>query len=994
LLQLLQIGDIWRASFEKTLESRLLPPRAWAMGCLSLSICKRHDACCTGYGEKIWSVLPAITPEVRDWTDMKTQSIFSCGRLSASVAPMVLGLAIISTPAFAQTAPASAEEEAAADEGEITVTGSRIARPNLDSNSPISVVTPEVFQTKGAVNVERVLNDIPQVSPGLTANTNNGGDGTVTVDLRGLGPTRTLVLINGRRFVPATNTGRVDLNNIPANLIKRVDVVTGGASAVYGSDALSGVVNFILKDDFEGVEVGAQYGVSEQGDGSEKSGYVTFGANLNEGRGNVTASIAYFDRNPIFQSARSRFAVDINTGSATGVAGRLDGVRVGPSNGNAAFNADGSLRPFNNAGSVAALATGATDRFNFAPANLLQTPLERLTFSVLGNYDITDSIEAYFDGFFTDSRTRLVLAPTPLTDSNPFVPIRVSPTNPALSAATRAQLLALGITNPIPFRRRITEAGPRINLINNKVFQGDFGVRGDVFGDFKYDLYYTYGRTEQASELRGDLSRSRIGQNLAGCLPGSYAGCTPINFFGPGTLTPAALSQVLIRSSTDNFVFERNLFAGSLSGSIVELPAGPLGVAIGAEYRKDRSSFVPSEAAQSGDLTGFNAVLPTAGSFDVKEIYGELLVPLFKDKPFAKTLELELGGRYSDYSTIGSVYTYKAGGRWAPVQDLTIRGLYQRATRAPSVFELFQAGDQGFPVVTDPCNNVAATNARLTAICIASGVANPATFQANNSQIQSNNTGNPNLKEEKSTTYTVGVLIQPRFAKRVTLSVDYFNIKIDGAISRIGGGASGLVANCFAQTITTAAAFRANPICGLLSRPAGDLLANIPLVNGDGDLIPGAGQNKLQTSGIDVSLSSSYDIGNVKIGTLSTLTWIDKYRFNGQEFVKLLSGDFGNIPEFRSNFRLTFDIDDIGLSLNWQRIHKLTEEFSGQKVKAANYFDLGANVKASDKFTFFGGVNNLLDRKIQQIPNQISNSDVNTYDPIGRRFFFGIKGTF
>jgi len=307
---------------------------------------------------------------------------------------------------------------------------------------------------------------------------------------------------------------------------------------------------------------------------------------------------------------------------------------------------------------------------------------------------------------------------------------------------------------------------------------------------------------------------------------------------------------------------------------------------------------------------------------------------------------------------------------------------------------LFQAGDQGFPVVADPCNSVPAANARLTAICRASGVADPATFQANNSQIQSNNIGNPNLQEEKSSTFTVGGLLQPNFLPGFTLSVDYYNIKIDGYISRIGGGASGLVRNCFAKSITTAAAFQADPICGLLSRPAGDLLADIPLVNGDGDLIAGGGINVLKTSGIDVVLGYSFELGEGRVGLAGNLNWVNSYEFNGSEFSGLLSGDFGNLPEFRSNARISYDIREFSVALNWQRINKLIEEFSEGDVDTANYFDLSFAVDIDQNFKFFGGVNNLLNREIQQIPNQISNSDVNTYDPLGRRFFVGVKANF
>ena len=315
-------------------------------------------------------------------------------------------------PANAQSSDA---ENTEAIESSIVVTGSRIARPDQTSNSPISVVTGQSLQDQGAVNVEEALNQLPQVTPGLNANVNNGGNGTVSVDVRGLGASRTLVLVNSRRMVPSTNNGVVDLNVINPLLIDRVEVVTGGASATYGSDALGGVVNFILKNKFEGVELSGQYGLTDRGDSDTWTLGGIIGGNFSDDRGNATLGVAYTKRGESFQSQRDWSKIDQFGGSATGVAGRFDNLFNNPfvPGGNRAFNSDGSVRPFDNNFD---LTNPATDRYNFAPVNYIQTPLERYTVTALANYDVTETINVYAEGSYVSTEVKLQLAPTPATN--------------------------------------------------------------------------------------------------------------------------------------------------------------------------------------------------------------------------------------------------------------------------------------------------------------------------------------------------------------------------------------------------------------------------------------------------------------------------------------------------------------------------------------------------------------------------------------------------
>jgi iron complex outermembrane recepter protein len=933
---------------------------------------------------------------------MKTQSIFSRSRLSASVAPVVLGLAMISMPAFAQTAPAA--DDAAADAEPIIVTGSRIARPDLTSNSPISVVTGEILQDKGVVNIEDALNDLPQIVPGLNSNVNNGGNGTVTVDIRGLGPSRTLVLVNGRRLVPSNNTGVVDLNLINPQLIDRVDVVTGGASATYGSDALGGVVNFILKKNFEGFEATGQYSITDRGDSSSYTIGGLLGGNFADDRGNASIAVSYTDRKPSFQSQRSFLRVDQNGGSATGVAGRLDNLFSNPFSpgGNRAFNADGSVRPFVNDFD---LTNPATDRFNFAPTNYVQTPQKRFTLTALGNYEITDRINAFFEGTYVQSNVTLQLAPTPATN------IFVDPLSPVLSASARA--LAATRPNPLApltFRRRTVEAGPRVQTFRFDVTQFNVGFNGKAFGDFNYEVYYGRGRVDNSAGLQNDVSRSRLTSGLNGCPAGSPAGCVSVNAFGPNTLTPAAINFVRISSAVDEFSFNRDNVVGSLAGTVPGLSAGRIGIAFGAEYRRDATTFIPSDAAQRGDLTGFNAVLPTSGSFNSKEVFGELSIPLLADKPFFNRLTIALKGRYSDYSTVGGITTYSGEGEWVPVEGLRLRSTYSRATRAPSVFELFQARDQAFPAVVDPCFRGQPSGTRpvpsagVQAICVLQGLPSPATniLVQTNSQIEASQTGNRNLKEEKSDTFTAGVQINPSFAKKLTLSVDYFDIKIDGYVSRLQGGATGLVTKCFGQSITTAAQLAADPFCSLLSRrPSGELLVTTPQSN----LADVGVNNKLKTRGIDFSVENSYGLGFLGLGksrisTSTTLTYLLDYKFNGQQFARFASADFGTLPRIRSNSRVTYSDSALSVGVNWRYIGKstdtagdITDPTGFTKLKAVSYFDLNTRVSVGDRFEIFGGVDNLLDKAPPAVFSGFTatNTDETLYDVLGRRFFVGVK---
>jgi iron complex outermembrane receptor protein len=943
---------------------------------------------------------------------------------------MIAGFALagLAAPAMAQTAPADQTSEI----GDVVVTGSRVVRQDYVANSPISTVSAEQIQARGDVNVEQILNQLPQVVPGLSANSNNPANGAATVDLRGIGPSRTLVLVNGRRFVPYDKSNAVDLNSIPASLIERVEVMTGGASATYGSDALAGVVNFIFKKNFEGLAFNTQYGISGHGDGEQFNASLTFGANTGDDRGNVTGFIGYADRDGFLPNDDRAWALSSNAGgSGTGIYGGLNNIVTNPYTAagcptanpcRRSFRTSGVPGPFVNDFSLAP----TSDRYDFAPVNLLQSPSERINTALMGRYDITDRLTAFAEVFYTNTRNNIQLAPTPATGiaipaGNYFVQ-----NSPALLAYVNsrqnctiggvAQPIATCQAQPLNFDRRMAEVGARIENHDTNVTQINTGLTYDLGGDWKVEGVYAYGRTELRTSIKNDVSRSRMaaalaaGGNATTCAPSSllvFSNCVPINLFGAGTITPEAAAFVRLDFS-DLSVFERQNVTLNVTGTAMELPAGPLGVAFGAEYREDSLSFTPDAAKRTGDIFGFNAERPVAGSSTSKELYAEAVVPLLKDMAFAKSLELELGVRMSDYDTVGKVWTYKAGGSWEPISDLRLRGLYQRAVRAPNVFELFQANDQGFPAVLDPCSTlnpgtgaVRNLTASVRTFCTLQLGADPVAtgFVALNSQTESFFFGNPNLSEEESDTITLGAVWQPSFVPGLSLSLDYYDISIDGYIGTIEGGVSGIVANCFAAGDLNSAACTDPNVGALIFRDAaGNLKARAPLGN----------VSELKTSGIDFStrygwnVPWSSDFFGDKLDIAFNLTYLDKYELDGIDYAGT-AGAYNisaSLPEFKANLNLGYDLGPVRLNYSGTFIDAMDnqgnipafEDGGYNTVPSFWYHDVSATYQMNESVQFFGGIRNLTDKDPPVFDNaNDGNTDPNAYDVVGRYFFVGAR---
>lgn len=974
-------------------------------------------------------------------------------------------LSIFSGAALAQTPPAPAASATAPDT--IVVTGSRIARPNLEGTSPVQVVNGEEFKTSGTVNVEQLLNTLPQIVPGITAFTNNGGGGVATVNLRNLGSARTLVLVDGRRYIPFGTGGQVDLNTIPQAMIDRVDVVTGGGSAVYGSDAIAGVVNFVMKRNFDGLEAATQYRISGKGDGDQFTADLAIGLNSQDGKGNVAFFGGYSKRSTVLQGARENSRTQIAdvvgatpgttlSGSATGPVAVID-----PSAAFAPFGA-GSLTIFDGQGNVRPYVdptrTALNDAFNFAPFQYLQTPQERWLFGGMAHYSLTDWAEIYASGTFVKNKvvTQLAASPGNLVPSTGPVTLQVN--SPFFSPATQALLRTLdttqatlvgGIQNvvndgyvtlPNTFRRRTNEAGARDSIFDRQAFGTAIGVRGDINDNWKYDTYYTYMETKLASR-QTDTVRSRLrfgietafrnpttgvvsatpiagGELVCRDATARANGCVPLNVFAAGGITTAGADylRIILQDQTEA---KRQVASGYVSGTLpaLDLGAGPLGMVIGAEWRSEEARFTPDAAKNSGDILGFNATKGTAGKYSVKEVFGEINLPLLADLPFAERLELSARGRYSDYSlkAVKGVYTYSGSVLYKPVSGLTLRGEYQRAVRAPSVAELFAGQGQSFPAANDPCSDrvPSSQNATVNALCQATGVPAAAVFTRvvqPTTQIETLTGGNPDLQEEVGKTLTFGAVFTPEFIPNFSLTVDYYRIKLEGAISVLGGSAANVINLCY-NVVQNAA----SPFCKAITRQPSGNIQQIRVLN--------ANIGAIERRGIDFQADYSLplDFGiadnSSKLRFQLTGSWLDVFNITPvaeiPTDVNLCKGTFGSTcgepdPAWKFTFRTSYSSGPLALNVRWRWIGGTKDDrtvfrnvdpatLPFPKIKAYSYFDLSGTFKVGERLALTAGIDNLLNKDAPLLGSAASlnaNTYPDTYDTLGRKFFVGASVKF
>lgn len=955
---------------------------------------------------------------------MKTSTV-----LKVSAAPFTLALALVATPALAQGAPATAATDAdqsATQDDTIVVTGSRISRPDLTSSSPVSVIDSQELKETNAVTVEQILAVNPQFAAGFGQSSNNPGDGSATVNLRGLEEQRTLVLIDGKRAPSYDTSGAVDVNTIPTALIKRVDVLTGGASAVYGSDAIAGVVNFILDDRFEGLTADGSAQVTTRGDGPIYNLSLTGGVPIGD-RGNFVVSGGYSKRDGVYFGARPGldYAVDsydlVSSGGSSNTTPTAFDV---PGAGRLQIRPNGTL-------------SDDVQLYNFNPVNYAQSPFRRYSAMALGRYELTDGIEAYMRANYSDVKVQLQLAPT----ATAGFPFNIDPSNPFLTPDERAAFFdtvanpglqindgsnvandptARAGTSTIGIRRRVIETGGRIEDFRTKNMQVVGGFRGNLAG-LNWDVFAQYGQSKKHSVLRNDLSYSALLQALdvvAGpggapvCFDQSN-GCRPLNVFQDVPLTAQDLAFVL-RDATEDTKITQFVAGANIGGDIGFLrspwASNPAAFSMGVEYRRETGRTAVDPLYGSGDLIYYGQGQNISGDYDVKEVYGELKVPLIQDRPFFNSLGLEAGVRYSDYSTVGGVWSYKAGGDWSPVEGVRFRGIYQRAVRAPNLYELYSpvvAGTGGLGV--DPCAGPG-ISAAIAAVCIAQGAPAasigliPAPISG---QINIFTGGNPNLQEERSDTYTAGVVISPRQLPGFSASIDYFKINVANAISDTPPFLT--IAQCFNNPDPTSQVCQSivrNPVDGSLSGPT---QVGVPSTLGN--------VGAIKTDGVDFTLRyRGGDDEAFHYGLAFAGTWTRNYYFqaNSTSPAEQCAGQFGPVCDLEPMPKWKHVADfDLGFGpftsqTRWRYLGAVHADssLSGpggivlQRIPAFNYIDETVSWDVGDRFTFRLGVLNLFDKKPPRVGDTTGatanggSTFPNTYDVIGRSVFAGATARF
>lgn len=1003
--------------------------------------------------------------------------------------------------------------QAAAQEGtvsEVVVTGSRIPQPNLTSASPVTVVGAEDVQTRGVTRTEDLVNQLPQVFAAQGSSYANAATGTATVDLRGLGPNRTLVLIDGRRLqngTPAATAGNTapDLNFIPSALIERVELVTGGASAVYGADAVAGVVNFIMQKDFEGVRLDLQYsgfqhknesriqdvirarqaGALNPGqfpipeetvwDGGTTDLNLVIGANTADGRGNVTAYVGYRNVQAVTQDQRDYSACALNNtatgphGFTCGGSGTTSPAQLLPGGGTESAltldpTAPGGMgfRPY----------SAARDAFNFAPTNYYQRPDERYVLGAFAHYELNEHADVYTQLMFMDDHTVAQIAPSGIFGQNININCE---DNPYLNAAMADALCnsaidqvpddpnrpeTLGPNNDADFDpnngqqasvavlRRNTEGGGRQADLRHTAYRGVIGLRGDLGDGWRYDVFGQYGVVTYQQVYYNEFALSRVlkandvvvdpqtGQAACRSAVPSLAGsnsdpnCRPYNLFSLGG--PSAESLAYVQTpGFQNGEYSQTVVSGIVTGDLgqygVKTPwtEDGIGVALGTEYRRESLDLNTDVAFQTGDLLGQGgATLPSQGSYDLYELFGEARIPLISDRPFFHSLSAELGYRWSDYSLGFDTSTYKIAGDWAPIEDFRVRASFNRAVRAPNIVELYATTNVVLNGTTDPCETDPDTGVPGWSAeqCARTGVsaAQYGNISANIAgQYNGQTGGNPDLDPEKSDTVSVGLVATPTFLPGFSLSVDWYNIQVEKRIGQIG------------QDVTLErCANTGDPFfCDLIQRAPGT--GSLWLSNNGYIIDTTFNTGKLEVEGVDVEANYRMDFADYS--AFSALENYGGIAFNFQGsylkdyLVTTLPGDtpfdcagtYGNVctgsavpaaapmPEWRHKARLTWRSPwDLEVSGTWRHISEISvdsEDYVGPdaKLKAMDYFDLAGTWGVRENVTMRFGVNNIFDKAPPLVTQSNcpagpcnGNTYPSTYDAMGRYLFVGARMDF
>ena len=985
---------------------------------------------------------------------------------------------------------------------DIIVTGSRVARPDYVANSPIVSVSTEAIEDTGQVSVERALTQLPQftgafgqASTGSSSTTLNAGQANAS--LRGLGPKRTLILLDGRRMQPSSPDGSIDLNTLPDALIGNVEVITGGASTAYGSDATAGVVNFRLRN-IEGLTLSSQYGVSEYGDGQQFRATATAGSRFSEGRGRAMISVDYSQREPALQSDRS---FNIMRTPQNGTATLDSGAMLFPGNapsaavvnnlfrntygtnpitgaatyaGQLGFNMDGTLfshvtplgdyfvENYRDPETDTQYIAGSRKQLNFGwPNSQVVNTNERITVFSKVDYDVTDNTSVFAQATFTSYDALTFFNPT--LASGAAYALTAPVTNPFLTPDARLVLASRPNPNgDFTFQKAFTAAGDRLQTNTYDVYQVVMGANGVLpYRDWTWDTFASVGQTKTNNIQHGALSKSAV-MNLLydpfGGAGGSRMEYDPVtgasvgmvnypvlcaggaNFFGNHALSQSCMDYMNRRTSNTNEMKQR-VAEINLQGGLFTLPAGEVRVATGLGYRYNSFQYNSDELYNipgvGSDILGYSVLRPSGGNTSVSEIYFEALVPILKDMPMAQEVNMNLGYRYSDYSSVGGVSAYKVDIDWSVMDSLRLRGGYNRSVRAPSVGELYapeSSGSTGIgsPSVTtpfggDPCDvrsgyrggsgQSGANKVQVEALCAAMGV--PAgvlpSYQFGSTQVFALTGGNPNLKEETTDTYSIGAVIQSPFTspllERISTSIDWYSIEVTGAVGNLpiiqtiencfnlnGGNPTYDVNNYYCQVMG-----KRNPSTGFLFEPGQ----------------PALNLGAFKVSGIDLQVDWTFDLADIGLpasaGSLSlgtVVSYVDKfeiqnlpggasYNYAGSRGTAVEEGAGLAHPDWKANTTISYSRDWMNVSLRWRHTAAMISAeqvrnaaSTTRGVKAYDVFDLNGRFTLPHDLSVRVGVANLFNKEPPQVGNFAGSFDGQNYDTLGRYYSVSVTKSF
>ncbi len=972
---------------------------------------------------------------------------------------------------------------------EVVVTGSLIATPNQVSMSPVTFVSAQAIQQTGATRIEDMLNQLPQVFADQGSNVVNGATGTATIDLRDLGAKRTLVLIDGQRVAPGDprGGGSVDVNLIPAALISSIQIQTGGASSIYGADAVAGVVNFRLKQHFQGVELDFNGGIYQNDNsntagvqsaitnfntnygtnfaqapssvwtGAQKEIDFIAGVNTPDGKGNATFYATYRNINSVLQSQYSVSACSLGSGyvagsydtggkfqclgSSNGYPGRFIVPQPGGGYLDQSVNlATGGLVPY----------SPAYD-FNFGPLNYFQRPDERYTAGSFLHYTFNRHVTVYSNTMFMDDRSLAQIAPSAAFLGTPYT---INCANPFLSPSMVTQWCGGSTTGNVSMYigRRNIEGGNRVDDLEHTDFDETVGVKGEINDNWSYDGSYQYGFTNLSETYLNDMSVTRINDALnvvmgpngpecavtqAGVSNGLGVGCVPWNIFGHGGsayLPPSAATKFLSTPGVQRGQIAQTMVNLVVNGDLsqyVRLPTAHSGlqVALGADYRDDKSFTQPDMEFQTADLAGSGgATLPVAGDVIVREAYGEGRLPLMQDKPFAQSLAIDASYRYSSYSpfngsTVGGVKTntYGFSAAWKPSHDYRVRASFDRAVRAPNVGELYSPQTVALDGNVDPC---AGTNPSATlAQCARSGVTAAQygnILPAPAAQYNGLQGGNPNLQAETALTSSFGIGWTPSYVPGLSAEIDYYDIKIENVIEQLGGN------TIITQCVNTGL------LCQDVHRSAGGELW------GQSGFVFDTEQNvgELEEKGVDIDVNYAlglrgygrlaFALQGTYIGGLytTTITGLPSTRYDCAGYYGPICGE--PVPKWRHRMTVTWMTPWHGLqaTATWRYFSPVTLDAlspnaalgklhgggtiangaisnTDAHIASYSYFDLTAAMPVAHGVVARLGVNNVLDKQppvigLSDLPGVFGNGNTfpQMYDSLGRYIFVDVTAKF